>query len=217
MTRRPRLIPAFLAAVLLLLVLAASASANAFTKIFADYRADGVVTPCRFSDGDLKDAQGQIPNDIEQYAPDFPAALDEALQARARGDCAKKSKGTAAPAPVAPGTTPPSGGAGAPAGKAGTSAAPGPPGLPAAASNSTDAQVDRAAARRASDAGAPAPLIVLAVLGGLLLIAALVAAVARWRGWELARLAPARHALAEAGYRTGGLWSEFTDWVRLGR
>ena len=217
MTRRPRLIPACLGAVLLSLVLAASASANAFTKIFADYRADGLVTPCRFSDGDLKAAQGQIPNDIEQYAPDFPAALDEALQARARGDCDKEVKGAAAPAAAAPGQTPPPGTAGAQAGKAGAGAPPGPPALPAAGSNASDSQVDRAAARRASNAGAPAPLIALAVLGGLLLLAALITALARWRGWEFTRLAPARHALAEAGYRTGGLWSEFTDWVRLGR
>jgi hypothetical protein len=26
-----------------------------------------------------------------------------------------------------------------------------------------------------------------------------------------------RHAFGEAGYRTAGVWAEFTDWVRLGR
>ena len=36
-------------------------------------------------------------------------------------------------------------------------------------------------------------------------------------GWGEQRLAGARHAIGEAGFRTGGTWQDFSDWVRLGR
>jgi hypothetical protein len=224
MTRRLRLVPAVLATLSLLLALAPAARANDFQTIFRDYRDDGAITPCKYSDGDLKNAQGQIPNDIEQYAPDFPAALDDALQASARGDCAKKKpKPQAAPATSAPpAQTPPAASPPGAAPAAGQPAASAPPPTPPAVPQVTPAeqaaaqQVAHAAARRTSDASTPAPLIFLAILAGLALLAGALVGVGRLRGWDFARLAPARHALAEAGYRTGGLWSEFVDWVRLG-
>src|ERR671931_1674129 len=93
-----------LAVLALALLPAASARAGSYQQIFADYRADGVVSACRYSASELRAAENQIPNDIEQYAPDFPAALQSALEAHARGDCDKK----AAPAPApAPATAPP--------------------------------------------------------------------------------------------------------------
>ena len=58
------------------------------------------------------------------------------------------------------------------------------------------------------------------VLGGLALAAALAALVvlaSRRFGWGEQRLAGVRHAMGEAGYRTGGTWQSFTDWLRLGR
>jgi len=36
-------------------------------------------------------------------------------------------------------------------------------------------------------------------------------------GWGDERLAGSRHTWAEARYRAGGMWSDFTDWLRLGR
>src|SRR3712207_9344696 len=65
----------------------AVAQADAFTDVFADYQEDGRIDPCAHSQADLRAAKGRIPNDIEQYAPDFPQALDEALEDRARSAC----------------------------------------------------------------------------------------------------------------------------------
>src|SRR3954469_10031065 len=77
---------------------------SSFDSVFADYTKDGKIDACRHSASELQKARGDIPPDIEQYAPDFPDALDAAIEARARGACAKKSKSAAAvpaPAPAA--------------------------------------------------------------------------------------------------------------------
>src|SRR4051794_37185768 len=81
-------------AALLALALPAVAFADAFDDVFADYQKDGKIDACKHSDKALRDARRQIPNDIEQYAPDFPDALDEAREKRARGECAKGGSGT---------------------------------------------------------------------------------------------------------------------------
>jgi hypothetical protein len=67
------------------------------------------------------------------------------------------------------------------------------------------------------DGFAKVPLIVLAALLAAALLAGLLVLAAQRFGWGEERLAGARHALAEAGYRTGGTWHDFTDWLRLGR
>jgi hypothetical protein len=60
----------------------------------------------------------------------------------------------------------------------------------------------------------PAPLVLLAVFGGLAAIIGTGATVARARGWDPAPAAAWRHAWHEAGYRVGGTWAEFVDWLR---
>src|SRR3954470_23865398 len=80
----------------------AAAHANAFDKIFHDYQRTGKIDPCKYSRGDLQQAQSQVPNDVEAYAPDFPNALQAALEARAGGGCHTGSSVT--PAPVVPPT-----------------------------------------------------------------------------------------------------------------
>src|SRR5947207_16029661 len=101
---------ALIAAVLALGVGAPAAWARgSFDSVFADYTNDGRIDPCRHSAADLQRARADVPPDIEQYAPDFPDALDAAIEARARGQCAQKPPAAApAPAPPAP---PASGGA----------------------------------------------------------------------------------------------------------
>jgi hypothetical protein len=37
------------------------------------------------------------------------------------------------------------------------------------------------------------------------------------RGWDPGWIARMRHGWGEAGFRTTSTWSEFTDWLRLGR
>jgi hypothetical protein len=58
------------------------------------------------------------------------------------------------------------------------------------------------------------------VLIGLLVLSALawLALVVLGRtGWGEERFAGPRHAWSEARYRAGGVWSDFTDWLRVGR
>jgi hypothetical protein len=41
--------------------------------------------------------------------------------------------------------------------------------------------------------------------------------VARWFAYEPHWTVTLRHSLAEASWRLGGTWGEFSDWLRLGR
>jgi hypothetical protein len=68
-----------------------------------------------------------------------------------------------------------------------------------------------------TSAGPPAALLILGGLAALMALVALVAVVGRALGFEPRWSLGVRHAFAEAGYRTAGVWAEFTDWVRLGR
>jgi hypothetical protein len=202
----------------------AAAQADAFTDVFADYQKDAKIDPCAHSQADLRAAKGKIPNDIEQYAPDFPDALDEALEARARTTCPKD--GAAAATTATPATTTATPDATAPdaadatetVAGAGTTV-PQPPGTAQPADAADDDAIVNAAATDA-DKGAddiPAPLIVLAIIGGLLLLGLLVWGTARFFAWDPAWVQGSRHAVAEAGWRAGGLWDDFTDWLRPGR
>jgi len=208
---------------LALLAVAPAAQAKAFKDVFAAYRHSRQVDPCAWSAAQLSDAKRQVPNDIDQYAPDFPQALDDAIAKRAAGACAKQaaaatSTAAATPPPttsgptattgVPPGSTPaPSSGQQAP--------------QPAATSKPAPAVADNAvlaaSKQTSSDAGVPAPLVALAVIALLMMLAALLYALARWWAWEPDWLVRARHAGAEAGWRASGSWAEFMDWVRLGR
>ena len=58
--------------------------------------------------------------------------------------------------------------------------------------------------------------ILAAVLGALIVLASIVWAVFRVGAYEPRWLESARHAAAEAGYRTSATWAEFADWARLG-
>ena len=211
-----------IAVLLALLAAAPAAQANAFKDIFGAYRTSGRVDPCAWSAKQLSSAKQQVPNDIDQYAPDFPQALDDAIARRAAGACAQQAAASTAaatpppasssPGPTAttgvpPGTTPATGSGPAP--------------QPAATSKPAPAVADNAvlAASKtsSSDAGVPAPLVALAVIALLMMLAALLYGLARWWAWEPRWLVRARHAGAEAGWRASGSWAEFRDWVRLGR
>lgn len=60
-------------------------------------------------------------------------------------------------------------------------------------------------------------VVAFAILLGLLALLALGLLVANLLALEPAWLAGARHSLAEARYRAGGVLAEFADWLRLGR
>jgi hypothetical protein len=214
-----RILPIVIA--LAVLVVPASALADAFDDVFEDYQRDGRISACRHTDETLRDARRQIPNDIEQYAPDFPDALDDALERRARGECdngGRRGDGSPNGVPEAAGGAP-----GDPQNPTGTTAqttpgaAPAPPGSAQASAEALDQEIVNAANREADAGGdAPAPLLVLAVVGGLLALVALVWGLMRWLAVEPGWLAGARHATAEAGWRTSGFWADFADWIRRG-
>lgn len=68
------------------------------------------------------------------------------------------------------------------------------------------------------DGDGPSPLLVGGiVLAALSLLVALAWAIARLLAWEPGWVPVARHALGEAGYRTGATWAEFRDWLRQRR
>jgi hypothetical protein len=221
--RRP--LPALLVVLASGLIAAPAAHANAFDTIFKTYQRTGKVDACKFSAADLNKALKQVPNDIEQYAPDFPAALQAAAEKRASGGCEKAAPDTTtgATAGAAPTAT-----TGVPPGGASTGAAPAATAPPAAgtpsptpssapAAGAADTAIDTAAKKDDGGSGLPAALVALAVLAGLLALGALAWALARWWAWDPPWLVRARHAGAEAGWRAGATWAEFTDWVRMGR
>jgi hypothetical protein len=209
------------------LVAPVAAHADAFDQVFAQYQRTGKIDGCRFTAKQLEQAKSQVPNDIEQYAPDFPQALDAAAAQRAKGACAKPPAAatttTQAPAtgaaakPPASGSAPAGTGTAPPGTTAQPAAAPQPQPDPKAAAVVADDAIPAAARIAGKGTGADSSIVVLAVLGGLVLLALALWGAARWWAFEPPWLVRWRHAVAEAGWRAGNAWSEFTDWVRLGR
>ena len=72
-------------------------------------------------------------------------------------------------------------------------------------------------AYRNDDDAVPVALLALAGLLGALALLALAYALLSRLAWVDERLAGARRAWREAGFRAGGAWGDFTDWLRLGR
>jgi len=225
---RSRMSAPFLAVVALAIGLAAAPAAqagDAFDEILKDYRGDANIDPCKHSDKTLSDAAGQVPNDIEQYAPDFPEALGNAIAARAQGACEGKKGGSgsgeggggsggAKPAPPGGGATTPQGGS--PGGAPPPVLTPAPP--PSGVSNAPSAkQVPVPTRPAASQSTPPVPVALLVVLAGLLVLGGLLFAMTRWLGLDGPRIAGARHTWGEAGFRAGATWADFRDWLRVGR
>ena len=74
-----------------------------------------------------------------------------------------------------------------------------------------------AIARGHSGAGPTAAALALASLAGLLALASAGWALARVYAWEPRWASWMRHSIAEARFRASATWSEFEDWLRLGR
>ena len=211
-----------LAAALLALAAPGALAKGGFDSVFKDYSNDGRIDPCKHSAAELQRARGDIPPDIEQYAPDFPEALDQAIEARAKGRCstrpAQTTTSTTSAAPAAPAGN--GGGTGGSSPPAAPAATPGEPPAPAAASAPAGAPTDNAIERAASSGGGsdvPAPLIALGVLVALAALCGGAYALARWRAWEPDWALRTRHAAAEASWRASNTWAEFSDWLRFGQ
>jgi hypothetical protein len=193
------------------LVIAAPASASsAFQTLFNAYRNTGTIATCKYSASELQSAESEVPPDVAQYSPDFPAALQAALQARARGVCGGAGN-SAAPAPKISSATP---------------KAPAPPSPPGVTPSPTPSAPAGASVIAAAAAAAPTgggsgtgqvALIVVAALMACLAAAAVWWTVGVLRGREPAWMGSAGHALGEVRLRAGGALREFADWIRLGR
>ena len=70
---------------------------------------------------------------------------------------------------------------------------------------------------RNADDGVPVSLLVLAGLVALLALLGLLYAVLSRLGWGERRLTRIRRTWREAGFRAGGAWDDFADWMRVGR
>jgi hypothetical protein len=202
----------------LCLVVAAPASAgSAFDTLFHEYQSTGGIKTCQHSAAELQAAKNQVPPDITQYAPDFPAALQAALETRAHGGCGGgAAAGGAGSAPGAVGAAPAGGGGpSAPGVVSGTA----PGATPAPVASPASASAIAAAAAHVGGGGAssaPAPLIALAVLMAALALGGIWWSLSTLRGQPVG-LGSAGHALGEARLRAGGTLREFADWLRLGR
>ncbi len=65
----------------------------------------------------------------------------------------------------------------------------------------------------ATHADLPLPIALMALIGIVIVLSAAAVGLTRARGWEPAWAASWRHTWGEAGYRAGGIWSEFRDWL----
>ena len=147
----------------------------------------------------------------------LPAPLAPAQTAAPGGTTSSAAAGGTTSTAAGGGTTStaPSGGTSTtPAPKTTTGAAPAPatPAKPAAGAPTTSTVT-----ASASTDGTPVGIILLAILGGLLLLIGLFVLLARFMGWGFERWQPTLHTWREAGYQTENAISEFGDWTRLGR
>lgn len=233
MPSRSRIRRALVLVLALLLLPAALAQADsAYQRVAAAYGTSaGRLDPCSFSKADLQAALKGIPPEIATTVPAVRQAMQDAIAAHDRGSCkgiaptnGAASTGAAVPPPATstpstPATTPstpattegPVPGAVAPGDTTTpSSAAPAPPVTP------TPTPLPAPAPVKHSHSGKGLAVVAIAI-GLLALLALLTWGWWRFRGEEPGWTKRWRHAWGEAGYRTTSTWSEFTDWLRLGR
>ena len=204
---RRTLFTLLLAAVLL----APAAPATAQNPI-DDYRRNGTIDPCKYSDGQLKRGVGNLSPDVEQYAPGLADQLNQGREGcggNAPGGTETR-QGEAVPAPAASGNG--GGGSGDGAGRAAQVKAPPTP-VVGTRLRLADFSTPAVSSKRGQDVpGWVLPLLLVA------LALAAVAAVVRLTGADTARFTrPLGAAFRDAGERSGDAMTHLWDRVRLGR
>ncbi|HET6547793.1 MAG TPA: hypothetical protein VFG79_05030, partial [Solirubrobacter sp.] len=212
-------------------------------RIYDDYSDDGKIDVCDHERADLQETLDSIEAGFDTDFPDFREAVRAGIQRHDRGRCEDDSSSsdddddagggaapTATPSPAAttapPASTPESGtlpdesasGEGPVQPESGT--------LPPETGAAPEPTVSPAATPPVSvtPAASAAPVIVSRSGGGGLLLPGILLAFALLCGAALAAFAVGarrsprlRHAWREASLRTRGTWSDFSDWLRLGR
>ena len=204
----------------------AAALANAYDDTLRDYRTTGAVNGCKYTAAQLAQAKTQMPKNIKDVAPGYPAQLAVAAAKRAKG-CTKAEEKAANTTTTAAGATTGTTGTGTTApSTTGTATATQPPATTTIAPNATTTAATPAPGPAPATTAAPATQstashkgarLALIVVGALLVMLLALWAFARWWAWEPRWLVRWRHATAEAGWRASAAWAEFTDWLRLGR
>src|SRR4051794_24299615 len=186
------------------LVLAPVGSAFAQNDLYNDYKKDGQVNPCSYSPGQVKKNLGDLPPDVQQYAPGLADQLRRPCGGAPQSAPAQQS--AAAP-------TSPSGGPPAP--QAGSK--PSIPSPPAPKSPVIPA-VDATAPALPANSGGSFPGWLVAGLGALAALAIALMLAGRYGGLQFeAFTRPLRASLAEAGGRAGDRAGDVRDLFRLRR
>ena len=172
-----------------------------------DFRRDGEINFCRYSDRELRNGLNGLPPDVQQYAPGLADQFSGG-----REGCGGSAPGSTETRDAE--LVPVPGAAGGSGGRAARAKVPRPP-SPKPIPRVRLADVESPAVN--ADLGSDAPgwllplLLVLAAAGAL-------AALARVRGTSLDGLArPLRASFADAGGRTADAFAELWDSVRMGR
>jgi len=214
---------------------------NVYEKMVVELVETQRLDACKYTTAELKKAKAFVPLDVQQYNAALIAAFDDALAARAQGACDSKKQAqtpgaTQAPPAATGGTTPPppaattdsAGKTADPQAQAQARAQVGQPrqaqAPPTPKSEPTPAPLIAAGdqialASQVTDVvpETPFPMLALAILLGVLALCMLAFGVMRWFAWEPAWAVRFRHAAGEAGWRASSTWSDFADYVRLGR
>ena len=203
----------FISLLLAAFLLAQAATAAAQNPI-DDYRRNGTIDPCKYSDGQLRRGAGGLPPDVEQYAPGLADSLNQG-----REGCGGSSPGStdtrqtdAVPTPSNPGGTGSGGGGGEGAGRAAQIKAPPSP-LAAPRTRLANFSAPAVTAKPGQDVpGWVLPLVLVA------LALAAVVALLRLTGTDASRRTrPLGAAFRDAGERSGDAAAGLWDRVRLGR
>lgn len=185
-------------------------------EVFNDFRRNGTINPCNYSDGQLRQGLQGLPPDVQQYAPGLADQLAAGREGCGGGGGAQPT--AVAPVPTAPGAPPPSSPPpAAPAPAAPTIRIPAPP-APKAKARARLADIDTptvsttAAARGSKTPDWLLPLLVFLSLGAVLLAAV------RLGGFSPERFTrPLKASFGEAGGRTADALAQLRDSVRFGR
>ncbi len=204
----PRLPLSALLAFAVALLCATPAAASPYD----DYRDDGQINPCDYSDGELREGLDGLPPDVLQYSPGLADQL-----AAGREGCGGGAPGSTTDprqfetVPVIGGTAGGGrGGDGAPA----KAKIPDPP-APGAAAKSRLAEITAPPVSATSRADVPGWVVALLVAAG---IAGILFTLVRTSGLGADRvIRPLRASFAEAGGRTADAAAQLLDSVRLGR
>ena len=160
---------------LVVALVAPASSAASLGGIYGNYTTNGSIDGCKYSAGDLQNALGSVPTDIQQYDPGFVNALNKALAQRSNGCSSGGTQAVSGSSKSSPGGR--------------TTAADGSPKPPGLARGSL------AANRSVSpDSGLPPVVALLAGLVGLILAGGAAIAFVRRFGWPPTSL---RRRLAE--------------------